>query len=128
MTVSKRRIHRVNFEPQSEVVRKGVPFHMNSESWDYGRNHAIPLWTEYIIYPAILSRGYKFLQLHQTMSSFELVLEGSMTFQLDDTRLEVKPCVTESPKKNTRHAGECGGASNFAPAFTRSSPTSTASP
>lgn len=91
MTVSKRRIHRVDFQPQSEIIRQGVPFHMNTEAWDYGRNHAVPLWTEYVISPAILSRGYKFLQLHQTMSSFELVLEGSMTFQLDDTRLEVKP-------------------------------------
>ena len=64
MTVSKRRIHRVDFQPQSEIIRQGVPFHMNTEAWDYGRNHAVPLWTEYVIYPAILSRGYKFLQLN----------------------------------------------------------------
>lgn len=91
MTAPKRKIHRVDFQPRSEIIRQGIPFHMNAESWDYGRNHAVPLWTEYVIYPAILSRGYKFVQPHQSMSSFELVLEGSMIFQLDDTRLEVKP-------------------------------------
>lgn len=91
MTAPKRKIHRVDFQPPAEIVRKGVPFHMAAEAWDYGRNHAVPLWTEYVIYPAILSRGYKFVQPHQSMSSFELVLEGSMIFQLDDTRLEVKP-------------------------------------
>ena len=64
---------------------------MDAASWDYGRKQAFPLWTEYVVYPAINSQGYKFTQTNITMSSFELVLEGWMTVVLDDTRLTVRP-------------------------------------
>ena len=91
MKQSKSKEHRFDFDGMSGVVRKGVQFHMSAESWEYGRHHALPLWTEYIVYPAILPRGYRFSQENTTMTSFELVLDGSMNILLDDTRLTVKP-------------------------------------
>lgn len=91
MKPSKSKEHRFDFNGMSGVVRKGVQFHMSAESWEYGRHHALPLWTEYVVYPAILPRGYCFSQENTTMTSFELVLEGSMTILLDETRLTVHP-------------------------------------
>lgn len=83
--------HRFLFNGAEGIVRKGVPFHMDAAAWDYGRKQALPLWTEYVVYPAISSQGYKFSQTNITMSSFELVLEGCMTVVLDETRLMVRP-------------------------------------
>lgn len=88
----KNKEHRLDFGGSSGMFRKGIQLHMTSESWDYGRNHSLPLWTEYVIYPAILPRGYKFSQIDTTMTSFELVLEGCMTVIQDDARLSVNPC------------------------------------
>ena len=104
MKQSKSKEHRFDFDGMSGVVRKGVQFHMSAESWEYGRHHALPLWTEYIVYPAILPKGYRFSQKNITMTSFELVLEGSMNILLDDTRLTVKPnefCLI--PAGKTKH-------------------------
>ena len=91
MKASKSKEHRFLFNGAAGISRKGIPFHMDAASWDYGRKQAFPLWTEYVVYPAINSQGYKFTQTNITMSSFELVLEGWMTVVLDDTRLTVRP-------------------------------------
>ena len=91
MKASKSKEHRFLFNGAAGISRKGIPFHMDAASWDYGRKQAFPLWTEYVVYPAINSKGYKFTQTNITMSSFELVLEGWMTVVLDDTRLTVRP-------------------------------------
>lgn len=91
MKASKSKEHRFLFNGAARISRKGIPFHMDAASWDYGRKQAFPLWTEYVVYPAINSQGYKFTQTNITMSSFELVLEGWMTVVLDDTRLTVRP-------------------------------------
>ena len=91
MKASKSKEHRFLFNGAAGISRKGIPFHMDAASWDYGRKQAFPLWTEYVVYPAINAQGYKFTQTNITMSSFELVLEGWMTVVLDDTRLTVRP-------------------------------------
>ena len=91
MKASKSKEHRFLFNGAAGISRKGIPFHMDAASWDYGRKQAFPLWTKYVVYPAINSQGYKFTQTNITMSSFELVLEGWMTVVLDDTRLTVRP-------------------------------------
>ena len=91
MKASKSKEHRFLFNGAAGINRKGIPFHMDAASWDYGRKQAFPLWTEYVVYPAINAQGYKFTQTNITMSSFELVLEGWMTVVLDDTRLTVRP-------------------------------------
>lgn len=91
MKASKSKEHRFLFNGAAGISRKGIPFHMDAASWDYGQKQAFPLWTEYVVYPAINSQGYKFTQTNITMSSFELVLEGWMTVVLDDTRLTVRP-------------------------------------
>ena len=83
--------HRIDFCGSSIVTRKGLPYHMNTESWDYGRNHALPLWTEYVIDPAIHPDGFKYAQSHTTLTSFELVLEGRMLIVREDSRRLVGP-------------------------------------
>ncbi len=109
MKQAKSREHRLEFDGLAGIVRKGVPFHMDAAAWDYGRKHALPLWMEYIVYPAIYSHGYKFSQTNVTLSSFELVLEGSMIVQLDDDRLIVKPnefCLIPAGKTKTLEVRE----------------------
>ena len=57
MKASKSKEHRFLFNGAAGISRKGIPFHMDAASWDYGRKQAFPLWTEYVVYPAINSQG-----------------------------------------------------------------------
>lgn len=87
MKKTKSQEHRLDFNEESgRTLRKGIPNHIASQAWDYGRLHALPLWTEYVIFPAVYSRDYQFQETRTTMSSFEMVLEGSMTIILDEVR------------------------------------------
>lgn len=90
MKKTKSQEHRLVFENEAgKTLRKGIPYHIASQAWDYGRLHALPLWTEYVIFPAVYSRDYQFQETRTTMSSFEMVLEGSMTMILDEVRRTV---------------------------------------
>lgn len=84
-------VQRIDFCDSSVVKRKGFPYHLNTASWDYGRNHALPLWTEFVIDPAIHPEGCKYAQSHTTQTSFELVLEGRMVIVREDSRKRLGP-------------------------------------
>ena len=90
MKKTKSQEHRLVFENEAgRTFRKGIANHIACQAWDYGRLHALPLWTEYVIFPAVYSRDYQFQETRTTMSSFEMVLEGSMTMILDEVRRTV---------------------------------------
>lgn len=73
------------------VKRKGFLFHVTNESWDYGRLHALPLWTEYVLCPIVQQKGYRFSQDITTTSSFEYILNGHMTVEQDGAMTLLKP-------------------------------------
>lgn len=90
MKKTKSQEHRLVFENEAgRTFRKGIANHIACQAWDYGRLHALPLWTEFVIFPAVYSRDYQFQETRTTMSSFEMVLEGSMTMILDEVRQTV---------------------------------------
>ena len=94
-----------------QIKRKGFPFHVTNESWDYGRLHALPLWTEYVLYPIIHPKGYSFSQNVMTTSSFEYILEGRMVIEQDESRTVLVPgdlcLIPAGSRKNLIIEEEC---------------------
>ena len=113
MKKTKSQEHRLVFENEAgRTFRKGIANHIACQAWDYGRLHALPLWTEFVIFPAVYSRDYQFQETRTTMSSFEMVLEGSMTMILDEVRRTVHSneiCLIPAGKsKKFEVFGICG--------------------
>ncbi len=79
----------------------------STESWDYGRKHALPIWPEFV------SKGY----FHETMfyahhrptnTAFELPLTGELLVEHGDRKITVHPgelYILPAGEPNTLRAG-----------------------
>lgn len=80
------------------------------ESWDYGRNHSLPIWPEFVSRQYYQENSY-FRHGCTSFVAFEFPLEGDLLIELEDRKILLKPgsiCILPLGEANALRAGPAG--------------------